>query len=183
MIPFVDQCAVHGKNEVYRCGFCGSVYETAAVEPGADTLLTEKVIRLLSTENAVGMISNDAVEETRMLLVQDPATTLTDRELVSRIGEALGADAVLTGGIYRWVDRVGSDYAADTPASVGFDIDLVESKTGRLIWHARVDETQQFLIDNLLKIGTFLERGGRWITAEEMAAAELEEVLERSPIP
>jgi hypothetical protein len=183
VVPFVDRAAEHGVNEVYRCGLCGGVFETGVVETGADTLVTEKVLQLVVAQKAVRLVPNDTVDDVKMLLLQDPASTLNERELVSRIGRSLGADAVLTGGVYRWVERVGSNYAADTPASVGIDIDLVDTKTGRVIWHARFDDTQQFLIDNLLTIGTFLERGGRWVTAEEMAAAGLSDVLESSPIP
>lgn len=183
VIPFVNRNAMHGENEIYRCGLCGGMFETGPVEAGADTLITEKIGRLLSAECHVRLVPNDSVEEVRAMLLRDPGETLTDLELMSKIGNALGAEAVLTGSVYRWVERAGSNYAADAPASVGFEIDLIDTKTGRLIWRTRFEETQQFLIDNLLKIGTFLKRGGRWVTAEEMAATGLKDVLERSPIP
>jgi len=183
VVPFVDQGALHGKNDIYRCGLCGGMFETGSVESGAATIVTRKVIQLLSAENAVRLVPEDAVEDVRMRMVQDNTSTRTDLELVTEIGKALGADAVLTGSVYRWVDRAGSNYAADSPASVGIDIDLVDTETGRLIWHTRLEETQQFLLDNLLKIGTFIKRGGKWVTADQMAAAGLKDVLERSPIP
>lgn len=183
VVPFVDQSVMRGENEIYRCGLCGGTFKTGSVEAGADILVTEKMVRLISEESTVRLVPNDSVDDVRMQLMKDPTSTLTDLELISSIGTTLGADAVLTGSVYRWVERAGSNYAADAPASVGRDIDLVDAKTGSLLWHTRYDETQQFLIDNLLKIGTFIKRGGRWVTAEEMAEAGLKDVLESSPIP
>ena len=90
---------------------------------------------------------------------------------------------MISGNIYRYEERIGTPLAADTPASVGFDIYMISAPEGRLLWHARFDETQSSLFENLLKLKTFVERKGKWLTAAELAEYGLNKVLERSPLP
>jgi hypothetical protein len=52
---------------------------------------------------------------------------------------------------------------------------------GRTVWSANFDETQQSLSQNLFQLGTFLSRGGRWVTAKEMATTGLNNILEKFP--
>ena len=72
-------------------------------------------------------------------------------------------------------------FAADTPASVGLDFDLIDVNNSQLIWHARFDETQEYLTNNFMKIFTFFKRGGKWITAEELAASGIGQSTRRIP--
>lgn len=106
---------------------------------------------------------------------------LSERDILVEIGRALYADAVLVGHVYRFKDRVGTRYSVDSPASVAFDIHLVDVSNGSMLWVGHFDETQRSLFENLFKIGTFLRRKGTWITAEEMAVSGLEDVLQALP--
>jgi hypothetical protein len=74
--------------------------------------------------------------------------------------------------VYRYQERQGGNFAVDKPASVGFHLHLYDQNN-----IARVfvfDETQQPLFDNILKIGTFLRRGMKWITASQLAEEGIE---------
>jgi len=103
---------------------------------------------------------------------------LTDRELVIETARTMGADFVMAGYIYRFVERVGYNYSAESPASVAFGVHLLRAKDGRIVWSRHFDETQRALSDNLFEIGTFFKRGGKWVTAEEMARIALEDMLQ-----
>src|ERR671923_249843 len=86
-----------------------------------------------------------------------------------RIGEMVYADAVITGRIPRYRERVGDEWGAKSPASVAFVLDLVDVRRGDVIWSARFDETQKSLSENILAIGEIGHRGVRWLTAEQLA--------------
>lgn len=53
------------------------------------------------------------------------------------------------------------------PASVGFHVHLFED--GKLVDVFAFDETQQPLSENIFRFFTFVKRGGKWITAGELA--------------
>jgi hypothetical protein len=47
-----------------------------------------------------------------------------------------------------------------------------------LIWQGSYSEIQKPLTDDLLRINKFLQRRGRWITAKEMMAQAIDEMIE-----
>ncbi len=109
--------------------------------------------------------------------------TLQERNLQLEIGRALNADAIFAGYIYRFRERVGGEYSVDLPASVAFDIHLIRVEDGRVLWSAHLDETQKPLSDDLFRLGLFLRRKAKWITAKEMAISGLEDMFEDFYIP
>lgn len=86
-----------------------------------------------------------------------------------KLGELVYADAVISGRILRYRERVGEEWGAKSPASVAFVLELWDVKRGDLIWSARFDETQRPLSENLFALGEFAQRGVRWLTVEELA--------------
>jgi len=56
-------------------------------------------------------------------------------------------------------------------------------KDGQLVWRGIFEETQQALSENILKIGAFIKRKARWITARELAAEGLENLISTFPEP
>jgi hypothetical protein len=74
--------------------------------------------------------------------------------------------------VYRFQQRRGGNFAVDKPASVGFHLHLSDQK--RIVKIFEFDETQQPLMDNILKLGTFLRRGMKWITASQLAEEGIE---------
>jgi len=74
--------------------------------------------------------------------------------------------------VYRYQERQGGNFAVDKPASVGFHLHLYDQRGLTKVFI--FDETQQPLLDNILKIFTFLRRGMKWITASELAEEGIE---------
>jgi hypothetical protein len=106
---------------------------------------------------------------------------LSTASLLQKVGKALGANLVLVGYIYRWRERQGTDYAVNRPASVAFDLDLVRSSDGSVVWNAKFDKTQKSLMENMLDLRTFLSGGGRWMTAKKLASVGLARMLDEMP--
>ncbi len=105
--------------------------------------------------------------------------TLLPAKMLQEVGKALNADLVLVGYVYRWRKRKGNDYGVDQAASVAFDLHLVRSLDGAVVWSETFDKTQISLAENLLDLWTFIKSGGRWMTAEKLASLGLKQLLDK----
>ena len=183
VLPFENMTAIYGENASLRNPISGKVFVTGYVEKDAENDLTRLLIdnvrdlksyRLIPPERAEGMV---ALTSKNKFKEQDQ-----HREVI-QVGKQLGSDVVLIGHVYRFKDRIGSEYAAKAPASVGFDLNMVNTHNGTLIWSGHFDETQKALNENLFLINEFFKRRGQWITAKQMASAALKELVEKMPRP
>lgn len=124
--------------------------------------------------------------------VREIAQTLPGSNEITRlrkIGEMVYADAVLTGRVLRYRERVGNELGAKSPASVAFVLELVDVRRGDVVWSARFDETQRSLSENIFAIGDIISQGGvKWLSAEQLthegvkkAVAQLHQILVRNP--
>jgi hypothetical protein len=77
--------------------------------------------------------------------------------------------------IFKFQERRGSSFAVERPASVGFHFHLMDKE--RIVKVFAFEETQQPLSEDILKFGTFLRRGMRWVTARELAEEGVEKGL------
>jgi hypothetical protein len=55
---------------------------------------------------------------------------------------------------------------------------IIRISDGRVLFICEFDETQEPLLSNILNIGTFMKRKGRWVEAEEMALKAIDDALE-----
>ena len=115
------------------------------------------------------------------LLASDQKMEQDPRAMIAGVGKAFDADAVLVGTIYRWQDRVGSDFAVDSPASVAFDLLLVRTATGGIFWRRQFDKTQKSLFADLFDFDTYVKSSGRWLTAEKLAEIGLKQMINKMP--
>ncbi len=182
IFPFKNMAAVYGENVNSRCPICGKVFMTGKVTEDADNMLTEQLFVLLKDRKDIKLIPASQSQGVVSDLLSDDKKKLSEQDLLVETGRALDADAVLAGHIFRFRERVGGKYSVDLPASVAFDIHLIRVADGRLLWDGHLDETQQSLFENLFKLGTFLRRKARWITANEMAVSGLEDILKSFPV-
>ena len=181
ILPFKDLSSLYGKNVNVRCPLCGNVFSTGDVETFAVDVLTDRLISIIKSRKDFELIPPGQAHGAMSVLLTADKKELSERDILLKIGRSLYADAVLVGHVYRFKDRVGTWYSVDSPASVAFDIHLIDVSNGSMLWVGHFDETQRSLFENLFKIGTFLRRKGSWITAEEMAVSGLEDVLQTLP--
>lgn len=79
------------------------------------------------------------------------------------------ADILLIPQILTWRDRQGSAAGVTEPAHVRLEFFLLNIKEGNIIGHSVYEVEQQGLTENLLNVGDFFKRQGKWVTAEELA--------------
>jgi len=183
ILPFKDMAGVFGENVNGRCPVCGKVFTTGEVAESAAGMLTEHLFILLKDRKNIELIPSSQAQGVMSGLLARSNKTLREQDLQLEIGRVLNADAIFAGYIYRFRERVGSEYSVDFPASVAFDIHLIRIEDGRVLWSAHLDETQQPLSDDLFRLKLFLRRKAKWITAKEMAISGLEDMVKDFYIP
>jgi hypothetical protein len=183
LVPMVDMARVYGENVTVQCRLSGNIVTTGQVREGAAEILTDRLETLLKQKKDFELIPVSQAVGALSDILSGEKTELPERELLVKVGRTLDADAIMAGKVYRFVERDGSNYSVKLPASVGFDVNLIRVLDSRIMWTGHYDETQQSLFENIYRWNTFLKRGGRWITAEEMAFDGLDHILKKFPTP
>jgi hypothetical protein len=101
--------------------------------------------------------------------------------MAAQIGQELGVYAVVIGGVYHYEQRQGSALGVQSPASAAFDAHLIQVADKKVLWSGRFDETQHSLMENLLKIDSFVKGGAQWVTVERWSEIGIEKMLRTFP--
>ena len=155
-----------------RCPISNNTFRGEKVSENVAATMTKLLLRHIMTYKDFEIITPQIAEKEFLDLYQVIDNTSKKElllEYIKQIGLAFDADAVLLGHVFRWEERVGSDFSAMKPASVSFDLHLIETEKGKVVWTEEFDKTQQSLSENLLEIKTFIKGKGRWLTAKGLA--------------
>ena len=99
-----------------------------------------------------------------------------ESETKLRVVEVTQADAMLSGVVRRYVERDGSSTGVRHPASVWIVLELRDGD-GRVLWTGTYEETQAALSEDAGSLPRAWERGFRWVTAEDLAAYGVRELV------
>jgi len=177
LMGFKDAMAQGKATEAIRNPVSGRVSKAEPATDGASEYMTSRLFDMMLKHKKFVLISPENAAEASSKIVSSNRGINSDVEALSRIAQYFASDAVITGYLYRWKEREGTDYAVDHPASVAFDLCLVNAKDGSILWRGRFDKTQKSLIENILDISTFIKGKGKWMTAENLAQLGLEDLL------
>jgi hypothetical protein len=177
LIPVQDMAAIYGASRNVRNPLSGRVFYTGSVSAESRAFLEGEVYRELLNAGRFSVIAPESVLGVMSSLTSN---NISERSLWVETGRLLKADGVMVCFLYRFRERVGTRYAAEVPASVAFDVYLLRSIDGRVVWSARFDETQQALSENILKFQSFMDRKG-WVSASELATEGVQEALSTLP--
>ncbi|MCP4340486.1 MAG: hypothetical protein GY799_16755 [Desulfobulbaceae bacterium] len=100
---------------------------------------------------------------------------------VAALGQKLNCDGVLLTTVRRYTQREGTEYSADSPAAVDFDMVLRDSGSGNVLWSADFREKQQSFLSNIFSFTKAKSRGFKWITVEELMEQGIKERLDECP--
>ena len=101
--------------------------------------------------------------------------------VLKKVGAELKADVIAVGYVYRYTERVGYDFSAERPASVAFEIHLLNVKDGSTIWRGVFDKTQKSLMEDVFQASSFFKGGGKWLTANQLAKQGIDEIFKTFP--
>lgn len=199
MTPITEKPLLHGGEKMAVLGFMAALDEQdkpqAVLDPLSGEVFSAEPVPSSVVREMTGMLFERLTSRERRELIPPSQTmgayssiayrnadlALPTGSLLQKVGKALGANLVLVGYIYRWRERQGTDYAVNRPASVAFDLDLVRSSDGTVVWNAKFEKTQKSLMENMLDLRTFLSAGGRWMTAKKLASVGLARMLNEMP--
>jgi hypothetical protein len=86
------------------------------------------------------------------------------------VGNCMKVDFLIVPQVYHMQEREGGEVGVTRPAGVALDVFLINAKNATLTSRSHFDETQAALAENLLETGKFFSRGGKWITAVQLAS-------------
>jgi hypothetical protein len=166
---------------VLNCPLCQLSFDRESLIPDCDKTLTRYLQEALERryEDMVVPLHQVATVYAKIPVDEKKDTPLS---VAQELGKRLGADYVLTGTVWRYLERKGSPAAAEAPASVGFAFYLIEVSTGALLWSDSFTDTQRSLSENLMVAKEFFEMGVRWLTADQLALYGVKELLKKLPL-
>jgi hypothetical protein len=182
ILPFVDLTEIYGETTMIKCPICANYFAAGKVAPGAEALMTKALVETLKRTTQFQVLIQARSRYDLPQTFNERHLGRAERTMLLETGRSFGTELVMTGYIYRFEERVGTRYAVDSPASVALSVHMVSTADGRNLWYGTFDETQSALSEDLFKLKTFLKRKGTWVTAEEMAKAGLETLLEKLPL-
>jgi len=182
VVPFGIASEGYQVGSTARCSMCGTIFITGPSAPGDDRYMTNQLLAYLQAKTDYTLIPPGAGAGVRAQILSE-SVNMPERDLLLEMGRKLGADAVVSGKIFRFQKRVGTSYSVETPASVAFSMYLLRVADGHMMWAGNFDETQRPLSEDLLQISTWAKRGARFLTAEELAQSGLNKVMAAFPVP
>ena len=180
VIPFEPLTPENESARTVFCPLCGIGVSGGHVSKGSEKIVEDVFINKLRESKDIEFIPSDKVEVVYKGVF---AETLKESMLkrLRKIGSELGADFVAVGYVFRYIDRVGYEYSIDRPASVGFEIHLIKTADGSMIWRGSFDKTQKSLMEDVSQLFTFLKNGGKWLTARQLTEQGMNEILKTFP--
>lgn len=133
----------------------------------SEQLLEEKISPFLGSKQT------QQCEE--IILSELQGSRISALEYWVRVGRCMPADYVLVPQLMHWKEREGSEWGVQSPAEVVLNLFLVDAKNGRLADRFYFEERQKSLSENILTAPKFLKRGGKWVSAEELAGDGIEQ--------
>lgn len=152
-----------------------TIRQTVIVPPSAGETVTQLLWSRLRIRH--GMTVLVPSEAAKVLASQATARPPSDESMAVVVARQLKADASLIGQVQVYQERVGGRFGANPPATVGFEAKLVAAD-GQTLWIGNYYERQRPMIEDMRG---FLDRWGMFITAEELAAYGVEQMLLEFP--
>lgn len=126
--------ALHGSDTGVRSPISGLVFVTGPVAHRAEQFLTDQLVSHVQRDTDFKILpARDAAAILDNALVDGQGRDWSRLKLLSQTGQRLGADAVMVAHVYRFRERVGGGLSAELPASVAFDIYLIDCRQERIL--------------------------------------------------
>lgn len=180
VVPFAVLNAQNGQAGAVRCPLCGATVSVGPVSPGAGKIVQEIFVNQLSAARAVEILPLEKTESVYKRISSESFKEPLGSTL-QRVGQELKTDFVAAGFVYRYAERVGYPFSSERPASVAYEIHLLQTQNGDVIWRGFFDKTQKSLMEDVLQISSFFRGGGKWLTARQLAEQGMDEMFRTIP--
>ncbi|QJT07790.1 hypothetical protein [Oceanidesulfovibrio marinus] len=127
--------------------------------------------RLAQTPSGGSYPGSEATESCALSTVPQPRGTRGRAlDYWSRVGQCAGVKYLLVPVVSYWSEREGGELGSPKPASIVIDFFVVDVNEVSVIDTYRYEEQQVSLAENLLTVDKFVKRGGKFLTARQLAA-------------
>ena len=174
LIPLEKQ----GKTVI--CPLCGIGYSSGKILKGSEKIVEEVFIDKLHELKEVELIPLDKVQGVYKRIASESLKEPL-LNILKKVGHELGADVLVVGYVYRYTEREGYNYSVEHPASVFFEIHLIKTSDGSIIWRGLFDKTQKSLMEDVFQISSFFKGGGKWMTARQLTEQGVNEIFKTFP--
>ncbi len=176
VVGFKPAISEEERPSLFRCPLCGATFMAGPVSDDVAEAMTVSLFNCLEKNQKYTLVPpGQAKGVYSTILSQNLIIGIKD--MLQKTGKSFSSDAVLFGYIYRWTERVGTEYGVESPASVAFDLHLISTDTGSILWKDSFKKTQLSLSENLFDLSTFIKSKGKWLTAQELAYIGLESMI------
>jgi hypothetical protein len=168
VVGFKPALSEEERPSLFQCPLCGATFMAEPVSGDMAEAMTVSLFNFLEKNQKYTLVPPGQAKGVYSTILSQNIT-IGIKDMLQKIGKSFSSDAVLFGFIYHWRERIGKEYGVKSPASVAFDIHLVSTDTGSILWKDSFKKTQLSLSENLLDIATFIKSKGKWLTAKELA--------------
>jgi hypothetical protein len=180
VIPFQPLIPEEGQGNTVICPICGIGYSGGEILKGSEKIVEEIFIDKLHKLKEVELISSDKVQGVYKRIASESLKEPL-LNILKKVGKELGVDVLVVGYVYRYTEREGYNYSAKHPASVFFEIHLIKTIDGSIIWRGIFDKTQKSLMEDVFQISSFFKSGGKWMTARQLTEQGMNTIFETFP--
>jgi hypothetical protein len=162
------------------CPICGIGYSSGKILKGSEKVVEEVFVDKLHKLKEVELIPSDKAQSVYKRIASESLKGPL-LNIFKKVGRELGADVLAVGYVYRYTEREGYNFSVEHPASVFFEIHLIKTIDGSIIWRGFFDKTQKSLMEDVFQISSFFKGGGKWMTARQLTEQGMNEIFKTFP--
>jgi hypothetical protein len=151
--------------------------QTTTVPAYAAEKVTQLFWTRLKNRPGIVVLSPAAAAAKAAVRLKEATAKATPERQAADVAAELKADAALMGQVLVYQERSGGKLGANPAATVGFEVKAVASD-GQVLWVGNYYERQKPLTEDFLG---FIQHGGVFVTAEELAQYGADKVLKNFP--
>ena len=180
VISFQPLIPAKGQGNTVICPLCGTVYSSGTILNESEKIVEEVFVDKLHELKEIELIPSDKVQRVYKRVASESLKGPL-LNIFKKVGRELGADVLAVGYVYRYTEREGYNYSAEHPASIFFEIHLIKTIDGSIIWRGFFDKTQKSLMEDVFQISSFVRGGGKWMTARQLTEQGMNEIFKTFP--
>ena len=180
VISFQPLIPLEKQGNTVICPLCGIGYSGGKILKGSEKIVEDVFVEKLHELKAVKLIPPDKVQGVYKRIASESLKEPL-LNILKKVGHELGADVLVVGYVYRYTEREGYNYSVEHPASVFFEIHLIKTIDGSIIWRGFFDKTQKSLMEDVFQISSFFKGGGKWMTARQLTEQGVNEIFKTFP--
>ena len=180
IISFQPLIPEEGQGNTVICPLCGIGSSSGKILEGSEKIVEEVFVDKLHELKEVELIPLDKVQGVYKRIASESLKEPL-LNILKKVGHELGTDVLAVGYVYRYTEREGYNYSVKHPASVAFEIHLIKTIDGSIIWRGFLDKTQKSLMEDVFQMSSFFKGGGKWMTARQLTEQGMNKIFETFP--